>query len=101
MLDAVLTIIGKPLTEHALDVLVVAHIALAGLGIAAVARGRGLGRAAAAFAGIFVVLNGEVVAQTQHVGQVEAFAWMPLAILAIDRIRMRGLSARRIIAVSA
>lgn len=101
MLDAVLTIIGQPLTEHALDVLVVAHFALAGLGIAAVARGRGLGRAAAAFAGIFVVLNGEVVAQTQHIGQVEAFAWMPLTILAIDRIRMRGLSARRIIAVAA
>ncbi len=101
ILDGVLAVIGQPLTEHALDVLAIVHVAIAGLGTSAVARGRRLGQAGAAFAGIFVVLNGETVAQAQHLGMVEAFAWLPLAILVIDRMRENGITARRIVALGA
>lgn len=101
ILDGILSVAGQPLTEHALDVVEILHVAIAGLGTAAVARGRRLGPAAAAFAGIFVVLNGETVAQTQHLGMVETFAWVPLAIFVIDRMRRDGVTARRIVALGA
>ena len=101
ILDGILSVAGQALTEHALDVVEVLHVAIAGLGTAAVARGRRLGPAAAAFAGIFVVLNGETVAQAQHLGMIETFAWVPLAILVIDRMREGGITARRIVALGA
>src|SRR5450755_1868003 len=71
LLTGVLYLVGRPLTEHSLDIVVVAHIALAGLGMCAVAKRRGLGASAALFAGIFVVLSGETIAQSQHVLMVE------------------------------
>jgi hypothetical protein len=101
ILDGILSVAGRPLTEHALDVVEILHVAIAGLGTSVVARGRGLGRAGAAFAGIFVVLNGETVAQAQHLGMVETFAWVPLAIFVIDRMRDDGITARRIVALGA
>jgi hypothetical protein len=101
ILDGILAVVRAPLTEHALDVLAILHVAVAGLATAAVARGRRLGRAGAAFAGIFVVLNGETVAQAQHVLMTETFAWVPLAILVIDRMREGGITARRIVALGA
>lgn len=99
ILDGILSVAGRPLTEHALDVVAIGHVAIAGLGTAAVARGRGLGRAGAAFAGIFVVFNGATVAQAEHLGMTETFAWLPLAILMIDRMREDGVTARRIVAL--
>jgi hypothetical protein len=101
ILDGILSAIAKPLTEHTLDVIAILHVAIAGLGTAAVARGRRLGKAGAAFAGIFVVLNGETVAQAQHVGMSETFAWLPLAILIVDRMRERGITPRRVVALGA
>lgn len=99
ILDGILAVVRAPLTEHALDVLAILHVAVAGLATAAVARGRRLGRAGAAFAGIFVVLNGETVAQAQHLLMTETLAWIPLAILVIDRMREGGITARRIVAL--
>lgn len=101
ILDGMLSIVGKPLTEHALDVLAILHVAVAGLATSAVARGRHLGHAGAAFAGIFVVLNGATVSQAQHLGMTETFAWVPLGILVIDRMRESGITARRITALGA
>ncbi len=101
ILDGILTVIGAPLTEHALDVLAVMHVAVAGIGTAAVARARRLGRAAAAFAGMFVVLNGATLAQAQHLGMTETLAWVPLAILVIDRMSEKGLNSGRIVALGA
>ena len=100
LLDGVLWMLGKPLTQHTLDVVAVLHVALAGVATCAVARGRGLGSAAAAYAGIFVVLNGAVVSQVQHLGMVETFGWLPLAVLIIDRLSA-GLTTGRIVALGA
>jgi hypothetical protein len=96
ILDGALAVLGRPLTEHALDVLEILHLAVAGLGTSAVARGRQLGRAGAAFAGIFVVLGGATISQAEHLGMIETFAWLPLAILVIDRMREKGVTPRRI-----
>jgi hypothetical protein len=96
LLDGALALLGKPLTAQTLDVLAVVHVAVAGLATAAVARGRRLGGAAAAFAGVFVVLNGATLSQAQHVAMTETFAWIPLAVLMIDRLAT-GLTARRVV----
>lgn len=98
LLDGVLAVLGRPLTEHTMDVFVVAHFAVAGLGTAAVARARGLGGAGAAYAGAFTVLTGETIAQSQHVLMIEMIAWLPWAMLAIDRMSS-GVTARRVVAL--
>ncbi len=99
LLDGVLALIGRPLTQHALDVLAVLHVCIAGVTTCAVARARGLGAAGACFAGVFVVLCGATVSQAQHVGMTETFAWIPLAILVVDRIGADGVTARRVAAL--
>jgi hypothetical protein len=99
ILDGVLTMLGRPLTEHTLDVLEILHLVVAGLGTSAVARGRQLGRAGAAFAGIFVVVNGATISQAEHLGMIETFAWLPFAIFVIDRMRAKGVTPRRIVAL--
>ena len=101
ILDGVLAISGGNLTEHTLDILEILHVAIAGLATAAVARGRHLGRAGAAFAGIFVVLNGATVSQAEHLGMMETFAWVPLAILVIDRMREDGITGPRVTGLGA
>ncbi len=101
ILDGILAAVGAPLTEHTLDVLEILQVTIAGLATSAVARGRRLGPAGAAFAGIFVVFNGETIAQSQHLLMVEAFAWIPLAILVIDRMREGGITAPRVVAMGA
>ncbi len=98
LMDGVLAALGAPLTEHTLDLVAIAHVAVAGLGTAAAARARGLGAAAAAFAGVFIVLAGYTVAQTQHVGMTETYAWIPFSVLVIDRLAT-GVTARRVVAL--
>jgi hypothetical protein len=93
LLDGVLAALGKPLTEHTLDVLAVLHLAAAGMVTAAVARRRGLGQAGAAYAGSFVVLTGGTVSQVQHIGLIETMAWIPVSILAVDHLAA-GVTAR-------
>lgn len=100
ILDGVLSLLGQPLTERAVDVLEVAHLVLAGLATAAVVRGRRLGGAAAAYAGAFVVLSGAAVSQVQHFGMVETFAWLPVGVLAVDRLA-QGVTAARVVALGA
>jgi hypothetical protein len=100
VLDGVLSMLGQPLTEHALDVLAVAHVGVAGLATCAVARRRGLGRAGGAFAGVFVVLSGATVSQAQHLAMTETFAWIPLAVLVIDRLG-EGITVPRVTALAA
>lgn len=96
--DAILAALRRPLTEHTLDVLAVAHLAVAGVAIAAVARNRNLGRAGAAYAGVFVVLNGETIAQAQHILMTYTLAWLSLAILLIDLLARR-ITPPRVIGV--
>lgn len=98
LLTGALTLDGQPLTEHALDVLVVAHIALAGVGTCAVAKRRGLGGNGALFAGVFVVLSGETVAQAQHLLMAETLAWLPFGVLVVDRLGER-VTPRRVVAL--
>lgn len=98
LLDGILAALGKPLTEHTLDILAVLHLAAAGLATAAVARRRGLGQASAAYAGVFVVLTGGTVSQVQHIGLIETLPWIPISILAVDRLA-GGISARWVVAL--
>jgi hypothetical protein len=100
LLDGVLSVIGRPLTEHTLNMLAIAHVALAALGTSWVARSRALGKPAAAFAGVFVVMNGNTVAQAQHMLMTETYGWIPFTILVIDRLA-RGVTGRRVAALGA
>jgi hypothetical protein len=100
VLALVLAILDKPLTEHTLDVVLVGHLVLAGLAMAAIVRRRGLGEAAAAFAGVFVVLMGGTVSQAEHVGMIEALPWIVLAVFAVDYLAT-GITPLRVIALGA
>src|SRR5205085_3298071 len=98
MVDAALAAFGGALSERLIDTLAVVHVAVAGLASSAVVRCRGLGSPAAAFAGVFVVLNGSTVSQSQHILMTETYAWLPLAVLVVDRLAT-GFSAQRIAAL--
>jgi hypothetical protein len=100
LLDGILAVLEKPLTEHTLDVLAVLHLAVAGVATAAVGRRRGLGHAGAAYAGIFVVLTGGTVSQVQHIGLIETLTWIPFSILVVDRLAT-GITAGRVAALGA
>ena len=100
LLDGILALVSRPLSEQLMDVVVVAHLAAAGLLTSAVVRRRGLGAPAAAFAGIFVVLFGGTVSQVQHVGLIEALPWIVLSVLIVDELA-KGTTARRIAALGA
>lgn len=100
LLDGVLAVLGQPLTEHTLDVLVVLHLAAAGLVTSAIVQRRGLGPSAAAYAGIFVVLFGGTVSQVQHVGLIEALPWVALSVLIVDTLAT-GVTLGRVVAMGA
>jgi hypothetical protein len=96
----VLAVLGRPLTEHTLDVVLVVHLVIAGLAMAAIVRRRGLGQAAAAYAGAFVVLMGGTISQAQHAGMIEALPSIVLAVLAVEHLA-RGITALRVVALGA
>ena len=95
LLDVFYAVSGGSLTEHTLDVVVILHLALAGLVTAAIARRRGLGEVAACYAGVFVVLFGGTITQAEHVGLLEALPWAALSVLAIERLAS-GISALQV-----
>jgi hypothetical protein len=99
LLDVFYAVSGGSLTEHALDVVVILHLALAGLVTGAIARRRGLGDVAACYAGVFVVLFGGTITQAEHVGLLEALPWAALSVLAIERLAS-GISALRVAALA-
>jgi hypothetical protein len=96
VLSGFLALVDARLSEHVLNVFSVAHMWVAGLGVVLLARSRGMGNAAAAFAGVFVLLNGETVSQAQHLAMTETFAWIPLSLWTIDRLR-EEVTARRVV----
>jgi hypothetical protein len=99
-IDGILALLGAPFSQRVLQSLAILHVWIAGMGMCLLARERSMSSAAAAFAGAFAVLNGEVVAQSQHLGMVEALAWLPLAVLVVDRLH-RGITAARVAALAA
>lgn len=96
LLSGFLALIDARLSEHLLNVLSVAHMWVAGLGVVLLVRSRGMGNPAAAFAGVFVLLNGETVSQAQHLAMTETFAWIPLSLWTIDRLR-EEVTPRRVV----
>lgn len=98
VVDGALAAIGEPLTQRIVALTSVVHFWIAGMGMCLLVRERGLGDAAAAFAGAFVVLNGSILGQTQHLAQIEAFAWLPFALLMVDRLA-EEVTARRVVAL--
>jgi hypothetical protein len=98
LLGGVLALFGKPLTQEMLQWLAALHVWLAAAGTVLLVRARGLGDSAAAFAGVFVVLCGSTVSQAQHLAMIEALAWLPFALVVVDRMRV-GPHARHVVAL--
>jgi hypothetical protein len=84
LLDGILTAAGSRLTEQMLSVLMILHFAAAALLTVRLARRRGLNQVAAAFAGVFVICTGPVIARTEHAGMIETLPWIPLGLILID-----------------
>jgi hypothetical protein len=93
MLDVVLDLVGRPLSQGVLQWFSAAHVWIAAMGTVTLARTRRLGDAGAAFAGVFVVLSGATVSQAQHLGMTETFAWLPWALVVVERMRERPRAA--------
>lgn len=72
--------------ERAISVALILHVAWAAAGTAALARaGLRLGWASAAAGGAVFAFGGYFVAQSGHVNQVSATAWLPWLLLGLDR----------------
>lgn len=96
--DAVLGLVDGSFSQRLLQCIALLHVWIAGMGSCLLARQRSLSNPAVAFAGAFVVLAGETVSQSQHLGMVETFAWLPLAILVVERLQ-RGVTGMRVAAL--
>jgi hypothetical protein len=94
VLDGVLTLSGSPLNEHLLDVVLVLHYLAAAILTVRLARRRGLSDTGSAFAGVFVVSCGQLIAQAEHSLMIEALPWIPLALLLIDELASRTTPGR-------
>lgn len=72
-------------TTRAINVSVILHLWLAGIGIVVFARRSvGLGRLGAWVSGATFALGGYLAAQIEHVNQLQALAWMPLLFTFLD-----------------
>lgn len=75
------------------------HLAIASLGAFALARAAlGMRRTGALAAGIAFSLGGYLGAQAEHINQLQALAWLPLALLAGLRLADGGLAGEHILA---
>ncbi len=98
IIDAVLAVTGADWTERLTDLLAFAHLWVLGLGGVALARARGLGDIAAVFSGTFLVLCGDTLGQTEHLGLIEMLAWIPWCLVVIERMQ-DAVTRRRIAAL--
>ena len=74
-------------TEQAVSLSIVLHLAIAALGMYALARaGLQLGTLAATAAAIAFGLGGYLGAQVEHLNQLQVLAWLPLQVLIVYRI---------------
>jgi hypothetical protein len=98
LIDLALWVTGRDWSEGLLQGVEVFHIWVAAIGTCLLVRRRGLGNAAALFAGGFIAFNGSSVSQVQHTGVVEMFAWLPWCLVAMESMKA-GVTPRRVAAL--
>src|SRR5271155_5352169 len=79
------SLFGNPLSIRVPEIMLVAHIVLAGVGMYYLCRALSLHRLAASVAGVIFAFGGFFPNKVQHPTWVDSAAWMPLAILALER----------------
>jgi hypothetical protein len=81
----VLAISKVPTTQYLMNWLGVIHFVLGGMFFYYLARHYDLRRSLATAGAILYSLNGHILAQAQHLGVIETFAWLPLLFLLMSR----------------
>jgi Bacterial membrane protein YfhO len=76
---------GGTLSFYALEVMLIAHYAIAATGMFVLARDGGLARIYATFAGLVYALSGFMIVHAIHPGFVEQAAWLPWIMLCLHR----------------
>lgn len=79
------SLFGNPLSIRVPEVTLVAHIVLAGIGMYYLCRTLLLGPLAASAAGVIFAFGGFFPNKVQHPTWVHSAAWMPLAVLALEK----------------
>jgi hypothetical protein len=80
--------LGDPL--RAMGWAVFLHVVLAGLGTFAFLRYRGMSAAASVFGALAFMFNGFIVTRVGHPTMIQAAAWLPWLLLAVDGIVLSG-----------
>jgi hypothetical protein len=86
------SVFGNPLSIRVIEVTLVAHIVLSAVGMYYLCRALSLHPLAASAAGVIFAFGGFFPNKVQHPTWVHSAAWMPLAVLALERF----ITSRRI-----
>ena len=94
ILYAFSAIATSELTGYQTQYLNLVHFAFAGVGFYALLRHYEVSRWASLVGACLLIFNGHVLSQSQHLGVIETFSWVPLSVLALEKVVLQPTPGR-------